>query len=91
MNKNELVHAIAKQADVTIADAEKCLKAFTNAITDSLKKKEDITLVGFGTFQAKHRAARDGRNPKTGETIKIASATVPHFKAGKTLKETVNK
>jgi DNA-binding protein HU-beta len=91
MNKNELVHAIAKQANTTVADAEKCLKAFTNAVTKSLKKKEDVTLVGFGTFQAKKRAARDGRNPKTGETIKIKAATVPHFKAGKGLKEAVKK
>ena len=69
---------------------EKCLKAFTNAVTKSLKKKEDVTLVGFGTFQAKKRATRDGRNPKTGETIKIKATTIPHFKAGKNLKESVN-
>jgi DNA-binding protein HU-beta len=90
MNKNELVHEIAKQADITVVAAEKCLKAFTNAVAHSLKKKEDVTLVGFGTFQAKKRNAREGRNPKTGETIKIKATTVPHFKAGKNLKETVN-
>ena len=89
MNKNELVHAIAKQADITVADAEKCLNAFTNEVTKALKAKQDVTLVGFGTFQAKNRSARDGRNPKTGETIKIAATTVPHFKAGKNLKEAV--
>ncbi|WP_150468035.1 HU family DNA-binding protein [Francisella sp. SYW-9] len=90
MNKNELVNKIAKEADITISDAEKSLKAFINAVTHSLKKKEDVTLVGFGTFQAKKRAARDGRNPKTGETIKIKAATVAHFKAGKNLKEAIN-
>ncbi|MED7789276.1 HU family DNA-binding protein [Francisella sp. 19X1-34] len=90
MNKNELVHEIAKQADVTVTDAKKCLKAFTNTVAHALKKKNTVTLVGFGTFEAKKRAARDGRNPKTGETIKIKATTVPHFKAGKNLKETVN-
>ncbi|BCD91900.1 DNA-binding protein HU-beta [Francisella halioticida] len=90
MNKSELIHEIARQANVTIADAEKCFNAFTQSITNALKTKQDVTLVGFGTFQAKHRAARDGRNPKTGETIKIAAATAPHFKAGKNLKESVN-
>lgn len=89
MNKNELIHIIADNAEVTLAEAEKCLNAFTNAITDSLKKKQSVTLVGFGTFQTKDRAAREGRNPKTGETVKIPAATVPSFKAGKYLKEAV--
>lgn len=89
MNKNELVHAIADEAKVKLADAEKCLNAFTNVITKSLKNKQNVTLVGFGTFEAKDRAARDGRNPKTGETIKIPATTVPSFKAGKGLKEAV--
>ncbi|ASG68926.1 transcriptional regulator [Francisella halioticida] len=89
MNKNELIHTIAADADVSLEIAKTCLDALTNAVTDSLKKKEDVTLVGFGTFQAKKRAARDGRNPKTGEPIKIAAATVPSFKAGKTLKDTI--
>ncbi|WP_150468486.1 HU family DNA-binding protein [Francisella sp. SYW-9] len=90
MNKNELVHEIAKEADITITDAEKCLKAFTNSVTQALKTKQDVTLVGFGTFQVKKRNAREGRNPKTGETIKIKATTVPSFKAGKNLKESVN-
>ena len=90
MNKLELIREIASQADVTITDAEKCLNAFINSVTNSLKKKQNVTLVGFGTFQTKERAARDGRNPKTGETIKIAAATVASFKAGKFLKDAVN-
>ena len=91
MNKNELVHEIAAEADVSLDIAKACLDALTKAITHSLKKKDDVTLVGFGTFQAKKRAARDGRNPKTGEPIKIAATTVPSFKAGKVLKEAVKK
>ena len=89
MNKNELIHIIADNAEVTLSEAEKCLNAFTKAITESLKRKQNVTLVGFGTFQTKDRSAREGRNPKTGETVKIPAATVPSFKAGKTLKETV--
>lgn len=89
MNKNELVHAIANEAKVTLGEAEKCLNAFTDVVTNTLKKKQSITLVGFGTFETKDRAARDGRNPKTGETIKIPASTVPSFKAGKGLKEAV--
>lgn len=89
MNKSELIHEIAKNADVTLETASKCLNAFTDIVTETLKKKQNITLVGFGTFEAKERSAREGRNPKTGETIKIPAATVPNFKAGKTLKESV--
>ncbi|MBK2341708.1 HU family DNA-binding protein [Francisella philomiragia] len=89
MNKNELIHEIAKNADVTLETASKCLNAFTDVVTKTLKKKQSITLVGFGTFEAKERSAREGRNPKTGETIKIPATTVPNFKAGKTLKESV--
>nr|WP_023893581.1 HU family DNA-binding protein [Francisella tularensis]AHB60799.1 DNA-binding protein HU [Francisella tularensis subsp. novicida PA10-7858] len=89
MNKNELIHEIAKNADVTLETASKCLNAFTDTVTKTLKKKQNITLVGFGTFEAKERSAREGRNPKTGETIKIPATTVPNFKAGKTLKESV--
>ena len=91
MNKNELIHAIAKEAKVTLNEAEKCLNAFTSIVTQTLKKKQNVTLVGFGTFEAKDRAARDGRNPKTGETIKIPATIVPSFKAGKTLRESVQK
>ena len=91
MNKSELVNAIAKEADVTIDNANKCLDALTKAITQSLAKNDNVTLVGFGTFQVKDRSAREGRNPKTGETIQIKASKVPSFKAGKTLKEAVNK
>ena len=91
MNKSELVNAIAKEADVTIDNANKCLDALTKAITESLTENDNVTLVGFGTFQVKDRAAREGRNPKTGETIQIKASKVPSFKAGKTLKDKVNK
>ena len=91
MNKKELVQTIAKEADVTIDNADKCLDALTKAITQSLAKNDNVTLVGFGTFQVKDRAAREGRNPKTGETIQIKASKVPSFKAGKTLKDKVNK
>ena len=89
MNKNELVHAIANESNLKIADAENFLNAFTNVVSNTLAKKENITLVGFGTFQTTERSAREGRNPKTGETIQIAAATVPSFKAGKGLKDAV--
>ena len=91
MNKKELVQTIAKEADVTINYADRCLDALTKAITQSLAKNDNVTLVGFGTFQVKDRAAREGRNPKTGETIQIKASKVPSFKAGKTLKDKVNK
>jgi DNA-binding protein HU-beta len=91
MNKTELVKAIAKEADVTIDNANKCLDALTKAITESLTENNNVTLVGFGTFQVKDRSAREGRNPKTGETIQIKASKVPSFKAGKTLKDKVNK
>ena len=91
MNKKELVQTIAKEADVTINDADKCLDALTKAITQSLAKNDNVTLVGFGTFQVKDRSAREGRNPKTGEIIQIKACKVPSFKAGKGLKDAVNK
>ena len=91
MNKKELVQKIAKNANVTIADAEKCLGAFMSNIEKALARGDKVTLVGFGTFETKRRNARDGRNPKTGETIKIPATTVPSFKAGKSLKEAVKK
>ena len=90
MNKKELVQAIAKEADVTIDNADRCLNALTKTITQSLAKNQNVTLVGFGTFQVKDRAAREGRNPKTGESIQIKASKAPSFKAGKTLKEEVN-
>ena len=91
MNKKELVQTIAKEADVTIDNAEKCLDALTKAITHSLAKNDNVTLIGFGTFQVKDRDAREGRNPKTGEAIQIKACKVPSFKAGKALKDAVNK
>ncbi|OIN82979.1 HU family DNA-binding protein [Francisella sp. TX07-6608] len=89
MTKNELIKEIAREADVTVDEARKCLDAFTKTITESLKKKQSVTLVGFGTFVSRKRAAREGRNPKTGEAIQIAATIVPSFKAGKSLKEAV--
>ena len=90
MNKTELVAAIAEKAELSKKDSEKALKAFIDTVTDELKKGEKIQLVGFGTFEVQHRAAREGRNPLTKETIKIAASKAPKFKAGKALKDAVN-
>ena len=90
MNRVELVDAIAKEAGLTKVDADKALKAFTNTVSKELKKKGKVQLVGFGTFETSKRAARKGKNPQTGEAIKIPAATVPKFKAGKALKDLVN-
>ncbi|HGJ5857381.1 HU family DNA-binding protein [Arsenophonus nasoniae] len=89
MNKTELINQIAEKADLTKKDSEKALNALIETVTEALKAGDEVQLVGFGNFQVKQRAARDGRNPKTGETLKIAAANVPSFKAGKTLKEAV--
>ena len=89
MNKSELVSVIAKEADVTKEVAANTLDATITAVTKALKGGDSVTLVGFGTFQVKERSAREGRNPKTGETIKIAASKVPSFKAGKGLKDAV--
>jgi DNA-binding protein HU-beta len=91
MNKTELVAAIAEKAELSKKDAEKALKAFTDAVTAELKKKGKVQLVGFGTFEVAKRAARQGRNPQTGATMKIAASVAPKFKAGKALKDAVNK
>ena len=91
MNKSELVSAIAKEADVTKEVANKTLDATIESITKALKADDNVTLVGFGTFVVKERSAREGRNPKTGETIQIAASKVPSFKAGKGLKDAVKK
>ncbi|MCR4761982.1 MAG: HU family DNA-binding protein [Lachnospiraceae bacterium] len=91
MNKAELVAAIAKEAGLTKVDAEKALKAFTDTVSKELKKKGKVQLIGFGTFETAKRAARTGRNPQTGKDIKIPAAVVPKFKAGKALKDIVNK
>ena len=90
MNKSELIDAIAAAADLSKADAGRALDATIDAISGALKKGDAVSLVGFGTFQVKERAAREGRNPQTGATIKIAAAKVPGFKAGKALKDAVN-
>ncbi len=91
MNKNELIDSIAAEADLSKASAGRALDAAINAITDALSKGDTVSLVGFGTFAVKARNARDGRNPRTGETIKIAASNTPGFKAGKALKDAVNK
>ena len=90
MNKTELVAAMAEKAGLSKKDAEAALKAFTETVTDELKKGEKIALVGFGTFEVSERAAREGRNPQTGETMTIAACKAPKFKAGKALKDAVN-
>ncbi|MBE5848197.1 MAG: HU family DNA-binding protein [Lachnospiraceae bacterium] len=91
MNKTELVAAMAEQAGLSKKDAEKALKAFTDTVAKELKKGGKIQLVGFGTFETSKRAAREGRNPQTGATMKIAASKAPKFKAGKALKDIVNK
>ena len=90
MNRAELIAAMAKKADLTQKDAEKALKAFTDVVADELKKGDEIQLVGFGTFEVGERAAREGRNPQTGETMTIAACKAPKFKAGKALKDAIN-
>lgn len=90
MNKTELVAAIAEQAEISKKDAEKAVKAFIDVVTDELKKDEKVQLVGFGTFEVSKRAAREGRNPQTGKTMKIKACKAPKFKAGKALKDAVN-
>ncbi|NBS17199.1 MAG: HU family DNA-binding protein [Gammaproteobacteria bacterium] len=90
MNKAELIEAIADAADLTKADAGRALDGLVNAITGALKKGDTVSLVGFGSFVVKERAARQGRNPQTGNTITIAAAKIPSFKAGKALKDAVN-
>ncbi len=90
MNKTELIAAIAEQAEISKKDAEKALKAFIDVVTEQLKEGEKVQLVGFGTFEVSERAAREGRNPQTGETMKIAACKAPKFKAGKALKDAVN-
>ena len=83
MNKTELVAAIAEKAELSKKDAEKALKAFTEVVGEELKKGEKIQVVGFGTFEVSERAAREGRNPQTGETMTIKASKSPKFKAGK--------
>lgn len=87
MNKSELIETIAESADIPKAAAGRALDAFISAVEDTLKRDDQLVLVGFGTFSVKDRAARTGRNPKTGEPIEIAAAKIPSFKAGKALKD----
>lgn len=91
MNKAELINAMAKATGFSKKDAEAALKAFTDTVTKELKKKGKVQLIGFGTFETSKRAARTGRNPQSGKAMKIPAATVPKFKAGKALKDAVNK
>ncbi|WP_300411535.1 HU family DNA-binding protein [uncultured Alcanivorax sp.] len=90
MNKSELIDAVAAAADISKAKAAQAVDGMTAAVTKSLGQGDQVTLVGFGTFSVRERAARTGRNPRTGEEIKIAAAKIPAFKAGKALKDAVN-
>ncbi|MCG7410969.1 HU family DNA-binding protein [Moraxella nonliquefaciens] len=90
MNKSELVDAIASEAGLTKDQAAKSVNAFISSVQGALERGDDVVLVGFGTFSVKERAARTGRNPKTGEPLQIAASKVPSFKAGKGLKDAVN-
>lgn len=90
MNKTELIAAVAEKAEISKKDSEKALKAFIDVVTDELKAGGKIQLVGFGTFEVSERAAREGRNPQTGKTMKIEACKAPKFKAGKALKDAIN-
>jgi len=90
MNKTELIAAVAEKTGLTKKDAEKAVKAFAEVVTDELVKGEKVQVVGFGTFEVSERAAREGRNPRSGEPMTIAASKMPKFKAGKALKDAVN-
>lgn len=90
MNKSELINAIAEESGLTKADAGRALDATISSVSSALKSGDSISLIGFGTFSVKERSARTGRNPQTGETIQIKASKIPSFKAGKTLKDSVN-
>lgn len=89
MNKSELTEAIAEEAGLTKADAGRALDAMIDSVSKALKKGDTVSLIGFGTFSVKKRAARTGRNPATGETIKIKASKTPSFKAGKAFKDAI--
>ena len=91
MNKQELVNSIAAETGLSKKDTEATLNSFVNVVSNALSKKDKVQLIGFGTFETRLRAARTGRNPSTGEEIKIKASTVPAFKPGKAFKEKVNK
>ncbi|MCR6700521.1 MAG: HU family DNA-binding protein [Dokdonella sp.] len=90
MNKAEFVSAVAEAAGLSKADGERAVEAVFNVVKKALKAGDSVSLVGFGTFQVRKRAARSGRNPRTGDTIKIKASKVPSFKAGKALKDALN-
>lgn len=90
MNKSELIDAVATGADISKADAGRAVDALVDTVSNALKAGDSVTLVGFGTFLVRDRAARTGRNPKTGAVLQIAASKVPAFKAGKALKDAVN-
>lgn len=91
MNKTELIAAVAEKAEVSKKDAEKTVNAVLSTISDAMAEGDKIQIVGFGTFEVRSREAREGKNPRTGEKITIAASKVPAFKAGKALKDIVNK
>lgn len=90
MNKSDLINAIAEDTNVSKADVDKVFNATISSVTDALRSGNSVTIVGFGTFMVRDRAARSGRNPKTGETINIPASRVPAFKPGKNLKNALN-
>ena len=90
MNKTELIAAVAEKAEISKKDSEKALKAFIDVVTEQLKAGDKVQVVGFGTFEVSERAAREGRNPQTGETMKNEACKAPKFKAGKALKDAIN-
>ena len=91
MNKTELIAAVAEKAEISKKDAEKAVKAFTDAVAEELAKGGKVQLVGFGNYEVSERPAREGRNPRTGETMTIAASKTPKFKPGKALKDEINK
>lgn len=91
MNKADLITSISEKSQLSKKDSEKALNVFIESVQEALAKKEKVQLIGFGTFEVRHRAERIGKNPQTGDELKIPAADVPVFKAGKALKETVNK
>jgi DNA-binding protein HU-beta len=90
VNKADIIESVSQEVELTKADAGRAVEAVLNAITAGLKRGDEVSIVGFGSFKVKHRAARAGRNPKTGEEIQIGAANVPSFKPGKGLKDSVN-
>ena len=91
MNKAELITSMAEKSQLTKKDAESALKAFIDSVQEALENGDKVQLIGFGTFETRERAARTGRNPQTGEELKISATTAPAFKPGKALKDKVNK